>query len=249
MGFGFFGGAILFMAFSNRSHASGTVSTASASLRFTRFLRGAAMSASPKSERLRLPLFHSVQPINSDILAGIGAVTVAWGGIETLVNQAIGRTLRLSLKEEAAVTTGILLKTRMEMLQDAIKAARMGNVRRVEINSIIAGIKGVQGDRNFLSHALWMRDGYDHVKGYVGRRNVAGYRLERWNEQDLLSLAHRITKLEERLFWWVHLSARDFVRVLASQRKPQSRSQRNHDAVPQGYASAKPKHPPRPSRA
>lgn len=179
------------------------------------------MTTSSNTKKLSIPIFHLVQPINSDILEAIGAVTIAWGGIETLVDQAIARILRLSHKEQAAITTGITFKFRLDMLEDSVKAQRMGKVRRTEIESIIVGIKDVQIDRNFLAHALWMRGGsiMGGIVGYVGRRNAVGYRKERWDTQYILALAHKISDLETRLFYWVHMSARSLTRFLASQRK------------------------------
>ncbi len=177
-----------------------------------------AVSSRGKQTVLSTPIFHLVQPIGSEILEAIGAVTIAWGGIEVLVDQAIARNLRLRPKEQAAIATGITFKSRLDMLRDSVKSTRMGKVRRTEINSIIADIGDVQGNRNFLSHALWIRDKGDHIFGYVGRRNATGYRQEHWNAQDILVLAHKISDLETRLFWWVHLSARQLLRYLSSQK-------------------------------
>lgn len=178
------------------------------------------MATASTTEKLSIPQFHLVQSINHEILVAIGAVTIAWGGIEILVDQAIARLLRLNFKEQDAITTGITFKFRLDMLRDSVKARRMGKLRRTEIDSIIAGINGVQSDRNFLAHALWSRDTSERIEGYVSRRNTAGFRHEVWDAQYILALAHKISDLEARLFWWVRLSNRVSTQILASQQKP-----------------------------
>ena len=138
-------------------------------------------------------------------LRAIGEVIVHFAGMDLTVDMAIGKILKVHVGAETAVTVGIGLPFKLDMLEGlALTTLSTGPIRQ-ELLDIISEIRIVQQDRNFIAHAHWIPESKDDEKvlGTQGKKNALGYRSETWSADDITRIAERINQLEGMLLGWI----------------------------------------------
>ncbi len=153
-----------------------------------------------KPHRIRMKL---IRPLPDEHLKAIARVIINWSGLDVSVDLAISKILRVHDGAQAAVTIGIGLPYKLDMLEGlALTSLHTGPIRD-ELLEIIADIRRVQADRNFIAHAHWAKSsGRERVYGYLGRKNTQGYRAEQWTADQILKIASGIIEIESRLLTW-----------------------------------------------
>ncbi len=199
-----------------------------------------------KTPAARIRFMHNIP---DPYLRQMGWIVVRWSNLETLVDWAIGHLLRVSAGGHAAVTIGLMLPFRLDMLRGLVQThIRVGAVRR-EIESIIDGILKVQPHRNFVVHGSWMGVGDDDkdagLMGYTGKQNKLGYRQELWLLEDFEHVTDEIADLEARLMAWVLTKPKRTLRAAWHERHlPQfQRSRRKGARAPQRAILRRPQRP------
>jgi hypothetical protein len=136
--------------------------------------------------------------VDDKYLTEIGRIVVAWGLLETWIDQAIFKILGLHSGASAAITIGIGVQFRLEMLVGLATTSIHGKRNRETLLAIIKAIRAVETERNFVVHAMWMGQG-ETITGYIGKKNVPGHRLETWGVDKFKAIGEKITDVTSRL--------------------------------------------------
>jgi hypothetical protein len=144
--------------------------------------------------------YKLLHPIDSKSLQAIGRVAVYWGILEMTVDNVIAGTLDVSTDAVDAMIVGIGFQFRLTML-DGLSETIFDHKRRAELKAIIADIRAVSPERNFIMHAAWLGEG-EEMQGHVLRRNKERARVENWNSAKIESIATEINDVTARLVGW-----------------------------------------------
>ena len=132
---------------SNRSQASGSTSTDSASWRFTRFLEGFDMTKDKTS-------FLSTRSDNH--FQVIGMILVLWSYIEMAMECAICRLYDINMDRGLVLTSNIGFQSRVSLLRILAKRGAIEDAEAAkECLSLLSRIEKGYADRNAVAHALW----------------------------------------------------------------------------------------------
>jgi hypothetical protein len=148
----------------------------------------------------RSRLLTSLRP---EYLAAIGEIITLWGALEVAIDQAIQRILRSPVGTLEAVTLGLNIQFRLDMLQGLAETTIHGREAHESLLRLIAEIRTSDADRNFIVHALWVQ-GEKDIAGGVGRRNKPGYRGETWDLTKLRAIALTASELNGELLNWTY---------------------------------------------
>ena len=140
--------------------------------------------------------------IRRSFLAAIGEIVVYTGALEAGIDMAIAAILAVSGGAVAAMTIGIGTQSRLDMLQGLAETSVKSKRRRETLLGLIADIRGVQTERNFVVHAHWLIGDTGSIEGHVGRRNRAGWRHEAWSLEQFKKLADHLSEVNGELLRW-----------------------------------------------
>jgi hypothetical protein len=141
-----------------------------------------------------------LESVPRDFATEVGRVAINWSLLETMVDRAIGSILRVRGELLGAMTTGLGIQMRIDMLE-SLSATLRHKRQRQTLEEIIQAIKDKQSDQNFIIHAAWISASDPDVQGYVLRRKKP--RVELWTWEDIARVATEINEIQGRLFGWV----------------------------------------------
>ena len=115
--------------------------------------------------REKARLAHSIK---KEFLAAIGEIVVYAGALEVGVDMAISVVLKMPIGAQAAMTIGIGMQYRLDMLQGLAETSVRSTPRRETLLKLIAAIRTAEADRNFIVHAHWLPTARLPSKGVLG---------------------------------------------------------------------------------
>jgi hypothetical protein len=113
------------------------------------------------------------------------------------VDATISAILGLNERSSFAVLVGISLPFRLDMLSNLIGLVK-NHEAQAELSIIIAEIRILQPERNFVLHAVWMGEGKT-MHGHMFKNNKAKVRQEKWGAKEIGAIADRINAVTGRL--------------------------------------------------
>jgi AcrR family transcriptional regulator len=183
--------------------------------------------------------------LDDEFLQAIGLVAVHWSSLEALIDAILARLLKTSAQQTHALTAGIGLPFRLDMIAGLAELIPQKS-RRELLEEIIADIRKVLPDRNFAIHAMWV--GGIPAHGHMLRRTASKVRLERWDAKRVVRVADEIARIQLRILDWQMLRPLRGQRILPYTKMLLGRSPQNRGAVPRGRSVARRRRPPRSSR-